>query len=203
MARFARIFAVSRGMTGLAGDFTAVTAMIQRESMFPQRGWTPGLVGVAVFAARAKETGMDGRFFMAGNTQRRCTAELIVLVAVLALQVAVLSIERKYHLVVKTVQAVHPVMANQTVCAVLLNVFIHKSCIMVAVTVLARLRVKGKLLPGVAGRTQQRRLVVIYGMHVERKFSEAVVKGNVIIFLAGRQSKAVWQAAQSVPNIPA
>ena len=182
VARFARIFAVSCGMAGLAGNFAAVTAVIQREGMFPQRGRAPGLVGVTVFATRAKESSVDGRFFMAGNTQRRCAAELIVLVAVLALQVVVFSIEGKYYLVVKAMQAVDPIMANQALCAVLLNVFIHKRCIVVAVTVLARLRVKRKLLPGMAGGAQQGRLVVIHGMHVERKFSETVVKCNVINF---------------------
>ena len=151
VARLARIFAVGCRMAGLAGNFTAIAAVIQGKSMFPQGSRAPALVGVAIIAARAEEPGMDGRFLVASNTLRRCTAELIVLVTVRALQVGMLSVERKYHLVIKTMQAVHPVMANQAVCAVLLNVLIHKNDIVVAVAVLARLRVKRQLLSGVTG----------------------------------------------------
>ena len=169
-------------MAGLAGNFTAVAAVVQGKSMFPQGGRAPALVRVAIIAARAEEPGMDGRFLVASNTLRRCTAKLIVLVAVRALQVGMLSVKGKYHLVIKTMQAVHPIMANQAVCTVLLNVLIHKSGIVVAVAVLAGLGVKRQLLSGVTGGAQHGRLAVIHGMPVEGKLGETVVKSDVINF---------------------
>ena len=72
-------------MAGLAGDFTSVAAVVQRDSVFAQGRRPPGLVGMTVFAARAKEPGMDCRFFMAGNAFCRCAAELIIFMAVCAL----------------------------------------------------------------------------------------------------------------------
>jgi hypothetical protein len=176
VARCARIFTVGCRVAGLAGNFAAVTAVVQGESVFPQGGRAPTLVGVAVIAVRAKEPGMKGRFLVAGNTTRGCAPELIVLVAVCALQIVMLSFEGEYHLVVKPVQAVYPVMANQAVCTVLLDVFIHKSRIVAAVAVLAGLWVKCQLLSHVAVCTQERSLGVIRGMPVKGESGETMVK---------------------------
>jgi hypothetical protein len=182
VASIARIFAVGRGMAGLTGNFAAVASVVQREGMFPQGGGAPGLVSMAVFAARAKEPGVDRGVLVAGNALRRGPAELVVFVAVRALQIGVLSVQGKYHHVVETVQAVHPVMANQAVCAILLDVLIHKGRVVCAVATLARLWIEGQLLPGVAGSAQHGRLVVIHGVHVERELGGTVVKGHVINF---------------------
>ena len=90
------------------------------------------------------------------------------------------SVQRKDHHVIEAVQAVDPIVANQTLRAVLLDVFIHKSFIVIAVAVQTRLWVKGQFLIGMAGCAQYGRLVVIHGMYVKGKFGEAVVESHVV-----------------------
>jgi len=128
VAGVAAVLGIRGRMAGLAAHL-AFAAVIQREGVSLERRGAPPARGVAVVAAGAEETGMQNGFFVAAVTMRGRAAELVVFVAIGALQTAVLTIQRKNDLVVKAVQPVYPIVAHQAVLTILLDMLGHKAAV--------------------------------------------------------------------------
>jgi hypothetical protein len=180
MARVTAIGRVSGRVAGLAGDFSVAT-VVQREGVSVQWSRKPTLYGMAVIAARSKETGVNGWFCMTGCTLQWGAAEMTIFMTVGALQAGVLARQRENHLVVKAMQAVDAIMAGQTAGAILLDVNLHEGLIMSTVAGHAGRRVKLHRLSGVASCTQHGGLVVIDRMQVKGETYGTVVKRFALV----------------------
>lgn len=176
VAGIAAVGCVAGGVAGLAVHLT-LSAVVEREGMAFKEGGAPGLAGVAVIAALAKETGVNVGLLVAGGAARRRAAVLVILVAVGALNGGVLTGERKHLLVVEPVQPVGAVVADQAVLAVLLGVFLNKGRIFGRVAGQAGLRVEGHVAGiFVAGGAGHGLVLVIDRVARQGEARETVVK---------------------------
>ncbi len=101
--------------------------------------------------------------------------------AVGALQVGVLAVQREGHLVVEAMQTIDAIVANQALRAELLGMFLHKGRVVICMAGLTGLRIEAEVLAEVAGFTGQGRLVVIKRVTGQGEACVAMVKGLALI----------------------
>ena len=181
MASVASISGICARVTGLAGHLACSHTMVKRETMCFEHGWLPGGSGVACIAFQAKRACMAGRFLVAGRASRRRAVELLVSMALSALERGVCTIENKESVMAEVVHPVDPIVAGGARRTVLGNVRLHKSGVMLGVaSCTGRLVVFLHIRRGVAGGTGNGLPTVIFGMQAQGKANRFMVESSPI-----------------------
>lgn len=145
-----------RGMAGSARDLAFVT-VVEREDMLAELCGAPGGGGMAGGAVFAKQTGMNGRLFVAGRALARSAGKTLTDVTGRALNLGVCPRQGEDAAVIEVGHPIDAIVAGETVAAELATVLIHPAGILISVAGGAQELARREGVPGMTTGTCQRR----------------------------------------------
>ena len=125
MATVTGIVHIAIRVANTAGDLT-LFAVIQREAMQAQQGWSPGLGCVTILAFQTKEPGMNGWLGMALDANLWRAREDPIGVTILAADLSVFPLQGEDGFVTKRRHTIDAIMARGAVSPILLLVLEHE-----------------------------------------------------------------------------